>query len=41
MFSDLPAAMTLEMMWLDVILPRWIVLVPESTCWKPFEIAME
>src|ERR1700744_4141360 len=29
------------MIRLGVFLPRWIILVPESTCWWPFEIAIE
>src|ERR1700741_2875205 len=40
-FCDLPAAIPLEMIRLVVFLPRWIILVPESACWKPFEIAIE
>ena len=41
MLLERPAAMPLEMMRLVVFLPRWIILVPESTCWWPFEIAIE
>src|SRR6185503_7696970 len=38
---DLPAAMPLEMMRLVVFLPRCSILVPLSTCWWPFEMAIE
>src|SRR4029079_17793971 len=33
--------MPLEMMRLDVSRPRCTILVPESTCWWPFEMAIE
>src|SRR5215212_8886475 len=39
--SERPAAMPLEMIRLEVFLPRWIILVPESTCCFPFEMAIE
>src|SRR6478752_747870 len=38
---DFPAAMPLEIMRLVVFLPRCSILVPLSTCWWPFEIAIE
>src|SRR5262249_19346820 len=38
---ECPAAMPLEMIRLVVLRPRWIILVPESTCWRPLEIAIE
>jgi hypothetical protein len=36
-----PAAMPLEMMRLVVFFPKCHILVPLSTCWRPFEMAME
>src|SRR3954466_2695460 len=37
----LPAEMPLEMIRERVFLPRWIILVPVSACWRPLVTATE
>ena len=41
LLSEKPAAMPFDTTRDDVFLPRCSILVPLSTCWWPFEMAME
>ena len=41
MFCARPAEMPFETMRERVFLPRWIILVPVSACWKLLVMAME